>query len=207
MIPAVIPAVIPPLPTEEEVEASVASNFKKLEDAHGDELVYLLNGGLKFIVLLKCLFAKKHQQIRFIVDRAAELVAPISACKKGCSMCCNMAVTISSHEAKLIGDAIGRVPQVVGMETDPDVLASLYLNVPCTFLINNECSIYEHRPSPCRTHFNISDYPQLCDTVNYNGTMVPKVNFHAVELSLAVINYKKGNVFNDIRAFFPKAAA
>ena len=191
------------LPTEEEVDASVAVNFKKLEDAHGEELTHLLNGGLKSIVLADKPFHVKHSRIRNIIDRAAALVSPISACKKGCSMCCNMAVTISSYEAKMVGAAIGRVPEVVGMETDPEKLAEKYLNVPCTFLKNNECSIYEHRPSPCRSHFNISDYPQLCDTVNYNGTMVPKVNFQAVEFAISVINYKKGNVFNDIRAFFP----
>lgn len=198
----VIPTVIPALPTEEEVDASVAVNFKKLQGDHGDELTHLLNGGIKSIVLSKRPFIKKHQQIRWIVDRAAELVSPISACKKGCSKCCNMAVTISSYEAKLIGDAIGVEPKVVPNRTDD--MSQEYLNVPCTFLIDNECSIYEARPSPCRTHFNISDYPQLCDTVNYNGTMVPKINFETIELSLAAINLKKGNVFNDIRSFFPR---
>ena len=197
-----IPAGIPELPTEEEVDASVAVNFKKLQDAHGDELTHMLNGGLKAIVLSKRPFHKKHAQIREIINRAADMVSPVSACKKGCSKCCNMAVTISSYDAKLIGDAIGRSPRIVPMRTEG--MAEDYLNVPCTFLINNECSIYEHRPSPCRTHFNISNYPQLCDTANYNGTLVPKVNFEAVEFSLAAINFKKLHVFNDIRAFFPQ---
>lgn len=199
-----IPAGIPPLPTEDEVDASVAVNFKKLQDAHGDELTHMLNGGLRSIVLSKRPFVKKHQQVRGIIDRASAMVSPISACKRGCSKCCNMAVTISSYEAKLVGDAIGVEPQIVPMRTEG--MVEEYLNVPCTFLINNECSIYEHRPSPCRTHFNISNYPQLCDTVNYNGTTVPKVNFQAVEFSLAAINFKKGNVFNDIRSFFPRKA-
>lgn len=40
----------------------------------------------------------------------AEPLAQVAACRRGCSHCCSLPVAITSAEARLIGEAVGREP-------------------------------------------------------------------------------------------------
>lgn len=81
------------------------------------------------------------------------------SCAKGCAKCCHTDISIFTWEAELIVDwfmALG--------ESEKNRLKSLWLHdqqkgedqygkeaMPCTFLYDNACSIYEARPIICRT--------------------------------------------------------
>lgn len=100
-------------------------------------------------------------------------------CKKGCSFCCHLYVTISKNEAKLLKDAA----KDLGVKIDMDKLKkqanfsqSRWLFLPfkdrsCVFLKAGECSVYEFRPASCRTYHVVSP-PANCDTEHHPNTPV-----------------------------------
>lgn len=95
------------------------------------------------------------KQLRTLAGSFAAEYKSNVACKRGCSHCCYIAVGIMGLEAEVIGEAIGRKPEpVTEFTTDFSYLPLGYDN-PCTFLKNNECSIYEDRPLACRIHSNL----------------------------------------------------
>lgn len=105
---------------------------------------------------------------------------PVS-CAHGCSACCKQLVVAEISEAeyilernpaavarataKLLEHAriAARLPGDLGDEAGTARGSDAYwqLAMPCAFLEDGLCSIYEDRPIPCRTHFVLSD-PALC---------------------------------------------
>jgi len=102
-------------------------------------------------------------------------------CKRGCSACCRLHVTISEAEAKLIRIAADEIKwpidadrlkvqaQAASVEQwrdlPPDARA-------CVFLTKaGECAIYEYRPGACRKYLVITD-PADCDSVAKPGHRV-----------------------------------
>ena len=128
-------------------------------------------------------------------DQMTKDITPHSACKAGCSYCCNMAVSITLAEAKAIST-----------HTKPDKDLSdaesrkLYTGTPCTFLVEGKCSVYPVRPVACRTYFNMSDIPTLCDVVSYPKQDVPCLNTIQVKIAQVVALRQP---FHDLRQFFP----
>lgn len=190
------------LPTPEVVRRSISKNLQIVVQ-QADELETMLTDEVQLIAGMKADLGPKHQRLIAVVKRIHDIVAPVAACRQGCSHCCNMAVTISSHEAELIGKAIGVPPRNAQMNLDQASMVEQYMNVPCTFLKDGECSIYEHRPLPCRTHFNVSSFPQLCDTVKHPGQDVPNLDFRNVWMVDNIISLEDNCTFNDLRVFFP----
>lgn len=149
------------------------------------------------------------QRIRYnklvkLVDQASAEILPFTACRKGCSHCCNIAVLISDVEAQRIGEAIRRKPVKTGaFPADVEALQKQYFGVPCTFLKGGRCSIYDVRPLACRLHFNMADDPFFCSTaIAPKDSLVPSLNLHGVDRALFVMTF--GSLHADIRDFFPK---
>lgn len=192
------------LPSPEAVEASIKRNLLKIRD-RSDELHSLIEEEPQTITEAEGTLPEKYKRIMLLVKSAADIVAPISACGKGCGHCCKMAVTVTSYEAELIGKAVGVEPaKNVKMSLDQDAMVAQYMNVPCTFLKKGICQIYDHRPLPCRTHFNVSDFPQLCDTINHPGQDVPNINFTKLWFASSVLGLEGDCIFADLREFFPE---
>ncbi len=148
---------------------------------------------------------RKIIKLHEIRDKIITKVAPFTACKRGCSYCCNIAVTISSLEAKEIADYTGITPITIkDTDLDKDAAVRKYLGVVCPFLKDGGCSIYEVRPSACRTHLNLSTYPQACDLKNEH-LKVPNIDFGWYWLLEAYTHLELGATFADIREFFPTA--
>ncbi len=104
-----------------------------------------------------------------------ESIKALSPCTSGCSACCHTQVSITSDEADLLASRIHE-----GIEINLDSLhvqmaaknstsawnALSFKERQCVFLNSKwECSVYEDRPSVCRTNAVIGN-PSQCDTTN-----------------------------------------
>lgn len=190
--------------TQEMVDASVGSALDKLVP-YEKELGTLMRTELA--QLLQSDMPGDAMDVRFlaIVKRLGEIVGPVTACKKGCSHCCKMAVSISSKEAEKIGMFLGinPYPAKTDIETlDREKLVDQYCGTVCPFLKKNVCTIYEVRPYACRTHFNLSAYPEVCNVIDYPGNAVPNIDFTMIWRAQVAI-YGLEVEYADIREFFP----
>lgn len=202
-------AVLSPLPgTKEEpedmsfspeVEASIRKNAAALEPYQ-----YLIKQAMEFTQELDHVAGERFHIVTAMQkagDDISTVVSRFSACSNGCSHCCHMATTLSEEEAQFIGAMIGKEPLPVSGREDRDTLVGKYRNVPCSFLDNGKCSIYAYRPVVCRTYFNISDHPELCDLTNNPGASVPALNLDKF-WALYAVAFVDGPMA-DIREFFP----
>ena len=120
-------------------------------------------------------------------------------CKKGCSKCCKTDISIFEIEAERIEEwfhaqEITEQGRLLELWSTPNVEGY------CTFLYNDQCSIYEPRPLICRTQGlplfvkseNILDYCPL----NFKAGDPPKEDWLNLErmntlLAFAATNAKK----------------
>lgn len=146
----------------------------------------------------------KLAQLEGVRDQITRKVDKLAVCKKGCSYCCNMAVTIHQVDAEVIARHIGvKLNYDFEINTDRDDEVDRWLGVPCPFLKEGACSIYSIRPSPCRTNSNLSDYPDLCD-VTGPIQQVPNLDLRWYWFAESLIIYRLGFKVGDIRTWFPK---
>ena len=88
-------------------------------------------------------------------EKVKQLQKDEMRCVKGCSSCCINDLTVCSVEAYYMKKAI----------SNKKFNASYADENNCIFLIDNECSIYEHRPIVCRTQ----GLPLLYERHNHDG--------------------------------------
>ena len=146
----------------------------------------------------------KLRKIYAFTDELSHVREPFIACRRGCSDCCRMNVTISDLEAETIASAIGR--QAVRIQKDIAHPLETFNGAPCPFLRAGECSIYEHRPYACRRHANFDASAYWCEPSRSNGASLPMVEFSEVKGAFSdVTKLSDGGIFADIRDFFPDA--
>lgn len=144
-------------------------------------------------------------------DAWASTLSGHAACRAGCAHCCHIPVAISDIEARVIGQAIGRRPQAVpnapptsaadaGPLPGSPAMDAGY-SAPCTFLKDDRCSIYAHRPMACRTQLNMDADSLLCELAP--GYTVPVPYANAMLLKGAYVLAQPAARWADIRAFFP----
>ena len=87
-------------------------------------------------------------------------------CKAGCSACCHQIVTINITDAVRIANRMVLMPDDQIKQIKQSSVKAIKINrrikydsqrwaenTPCSFLVNNSCTIYEDRPIVCRaTH-------------------------------------------------------
>ncbi len=161
------------------------------------------------------------------VSCAVEPVQVVSACTAGCAHCCHLAVPITDVEAALLANASGRQATRVGTDlswrvadliamardrpeamqrlmAEHDVRSRAVVGEPCPFLdrAGGMCTVYDARPTACRTHLNLDDDALLCRLDI--GTDVPVPLFDGRQLKAIVLSAQPAAVLADIRAFFPE---
>ena len=144
-------------------------------------------------------------------DKIVNILKKYSCCKVGCSWCCQMAVGITSIDADNISRSTGIRPReldeldvrkesLIGTRNEQ---VNRYMKVPCPFLSEGKCTIYEDRPSACRTHFNVSKFPQVCNLEEFEDRNVPNLDMRELWITEALICYKLKVTMGDIRLYFP----
>lgn len=127
-----------------------------------------------------------------------KVISPSTPCKQGCSHCCNMAVSVNLIEAQHIAMAYGLQiePQEYVLDVKGD--QEKYKGVPCVFLKNGECGIYDQRPAACRMYYVLHGDNKRCAA----GDKINSFDFTA--LHHAHIIAWGQPYFADIREFFPE---
>ena len=145
----------------------------------------------------------KLGRIYALVDEFSALRASHVACGKGCSDCCRMNVQISNVEATRIERGTGHRARFLASTVTHD--NAKFAGVPCPFLHEGVCSIYEHRPYVCRNHASFDIDAYWCDPVRMQSIEVPRIEMSgAKEALLDVLKRSKQAVLADIRDFFPE---
>lgn len=124
------------------------------------------------------------------------------ACSKGCSACCKMNVMVSEIETKHIEAETGIKPiRLMGSRVH---LQDEFVGIPCPFLKDNSCSIYDARPFVCRKHVSFDTSPYWCDMKRSHEIELPMIEFSGAEGAiLDIAGFRAGGIFADIRDFFP----
>lgn len=145
----------------------------------------------------------KLGKIYTLMADLSHAVSPYVACGKGCSDCCKMNVSISDIEAERLS-MISRKPMAVVKQP---VLHSLedFSGIPCPFLVNDACSVYDARPYACRAHFSFDTSAYWCHPERSNvGDMSLLQMGGARQAYDDVVVGSRLQGFADIRDFFPK---
>lgn len=139
-----------------------------------------------------------------VADEISAARAPFVACGKGCSHCCHMTIRLTSAEAERLGSAIGRAPVKIASNRDHGL--EKFAGVPCPFLVDDVCSVYENRPLSCRTHASFEADNSNCHPERMNKVVSMLVNFDGLDKALfEASSDARGVVLADIRDFFPSA--
>ena len=137
-----------------------------------------------------------------LVDEAAAAAVPFVACSKGCSACCKMNVSISSLDAERIALKTGRRPAKVSGTRKHAI--DEFSGVPCPFLVNDACSVYEVRPFACRAHHSFDSSSYWCQPERSFVEGMGMVSLDGAKAAYAAIAARTAlQGFADIRDFFP----
>lgn len=142
--------------------------------------------------------AKRLRALYQAMSLFSTAIAPHVACRRGCSACCHINVSIFPLEAQLISAWTGRA--VLSRPLSPKD----FHGTPCPFLEHGTCSIYEHRPFACRNHFALTKTSYWCQPErSVDGQEFPFVRLSEVDATLVDVIQQDGRLEPlDIRHFF-----
>ena len=153
--------------------------------------------------------AKKNASPRSKLGKIYSLLAdlgkvaePYIACGKGCSSCCKMNVTISQIEANLIAEKTGIKSKQFTSSQSHNI--EEFIGIPCIFLKDGSCSIYDIRPFVCRKHVSFDMTAYWCDPQHLlEENKLPMIEFSGAEGAFFDVTKKdSGGIHADIRDFF-----
>ncbi|WP_431110171.1 YkgJ family cysteine cluster protein [Variovorax paradoxus] len=144
----------------------------------------------------------KLRKIYALLSDVGVAVAPFVACRKGCSGCCKMNISLTSIEAERLAAASGRLMahpyRTIFHREDK------FAGVPCPFLVDDECSVYEARPYACRAHYSFDVSSYWCQPERaYEGEMAQLELGGAKKAYVDIALRTSIRGFADIRDFFP----
>lgn len=130
-----------------------------------------------------------------------QMVDKLVQCKKGCSACCHSQVAITESEAFLLAQKVDEgygidferlQIQAMAGNSAKEFFKLSYEERACVFLNDsNQYSIYEDRPSVCRTNYVLSD-PVNCEIRDGESPSVQLLNTFSAD-SWVYSYFKLGN--------------
>lgn len=146
------------------------------------------------------------------VDSVMLPIGEMAPCRAGYVSCCHVAVPVTTIEANLLAKVSGRTARhpygavpVQAMTTKEGsarvaAQASAHIGVPCPSLQDARCSVYEHRPNSCRTHFSLDVDDLLCRLIP--GAEVPVPLVDSRPLQVMILSARPTAALADIEGFF-----
>jgi Fe-S-cluster containining protein len=134
-----------------------------------------------------------YQRLSDALGAATAASAQALACKAGCDYCCHYKIEVTPAEVLTIQQHVVRhfkpeqiqqvmaqarrnVAEAKGLSRQ----AQTGINQRCAFLLNQQCSIYEVRPSNCRS-YHATDVKVCEASFNQPDKIIPKVQVEAIE--------------------------
>lgn len=160
----------------EKINASLPLELKRREE----QLVATFDGhrGNSF---------SKLQDLYSFMDEIYSFVARFTPCKKGCSFCCHIPVSVSILEVDYINNNTRRLRKKV---TEEHTGASN----PCPFLSKGACSIYDTRPFVCRRHTALTMTSSWCHLDQCYTIKLPLLSFTEVDKVYEQILFESGSL-------------
>ncbi|WP_460548791.1 YkgJ family cysteine cluster protein [Comamonas piscis] len=144
----------------------------------------------------------KLGKIYSLMAEVSQAVQPYVACGKGCSDCCKMNVSISIMEAQRLA-VVSRKPMAV-VNHPVRHSAEKFSGIPCPFLVDDVCSVYEVRPYACRSHYSFDITAYWCHPErSHKGEMSLLQMGGARQAYEEIVLSSCLHGFADIRDFFP----
>lgn len=144
--------------------------------------------------------------LRKLTDALGQAAEGIVPCKAGCSHCCHMALMVTPEEAEAMAKASGRpikMPSKRAFRTPEAENVERFDGVPCPMLKENQCSVYNDRPHPCRVHYSMDRDSLLCKIVPGEKIRAPTVNVDKFNMLFFVAHGDPRRVRHaDIREYF-----
>lgn len=103
-----------------------------------------------------------------------EFVGKYVPCKKGCSFCCYIPVSISGLEVEYIKKSENIKPSKIPIVGNFD-------GKPCPFLKKGTCSIYKSRPFVCRMHVILDETSKWCHPDVCNNITLSMLSFSEIK--------------------------
>lgn len=140
---------------------------------------------------------KKLRLLHQATEELSRAIAPFVACQRGCSACCHYNVHLYPLEAELIEKREG-IRRSKRLHPPLD-----FTGVPCVFLKEDQCSIYDVRPMVCRKHVALTNTSYWCKPERSGSVQLPFANFSQVNAAFEYIIQKDGRYgVSDIRQQF-----
>jgi Fe-S-cluster containining protein len=130
-----------------------------------------------------------------LMDDLYEFVGHYTPCKKGCSLCCEIPISVSELEVRLIERTC-----MIKQNSRPPAIVPRSV---CPFLEHGSCSIYHHRPFVCRRNVTFDHSCEWCHVDKGKDVAMPMILFPHIEKAYFHILNKRGcNRWMDIRSAF-----
>lgn len=153
--------------------------------------------------LLKCLKKSNNDPIKMLrklyafMDDLYACVQHFTPCKKGCSLCCRIPISVSELDVYFIESSL----QIKRNEKKLAILPE----IPCPFLISNACSIYRYRPFVCRKNVTFDNSSKWCHAKVGANAAMPTLQCDKIEQAYHyLVNISGADKIFDIREIFVK---
>jgi uncharacterized protein len=156
---------------------------------------YFLETDLEKIKALSTIRADENEKFRrylknrnvhktdLVVHRIYNDVAPRIDCT-ACGNCCKqLSPYLSKSDLHLLSEATRKsIEDVLTEYTEKDEEGISFNQMPCHFLVDNKCTIYQHRPETCHSfpHLHKPDFNSRLRKVMENYAICPII-FNVVE--------------------------
>jgi hypothetical protein len=105
---------------------------------------------------------------KFAAERSKEIRGKKVACAAGCHTCCYQHLYVTTSETiwiamSLPADRQDRIATIAAKVEDMTHTQRYGQRIPCPLLADRMCSVYDRRPSACRTYLSLSKTACLRD--------------------------------------------
>lgn len=159
---------------QQKAQAEANDNLKKLQRIIPPNLQEQENRLLETFARHKGNVLSKLHDLYGFMEELFSYVSQITPCRKGCSHCCHIPVSVSNLELEYIKKYNRKLKSKVSKAS------ALGTSEPCPFLHHGVCSIYEVRPFVCRKHVAITMTAYWCQ-LDQCHTTLPQLKFSEVE--------------------------